>query len=80
MDAYQLAFHWVRRRLLDEPGAELTTHQLHCASGVPARTCRQVLIDLARSGFLIVAGTDTFARPARHAKGHTGAGAAHGGS
>lgn len=63
VDPYQAAFHWVRRRLLDEPAASLTTDQLHRASGVAARTCRQVLADLVRSGFLVPAGGDAYARP-----------------
>jgi DNA-binding GntR family transcriptional regulator len=79
VDPYQLAFHWVRRRLLDEPGTALTTRQLHRASGVAPRTCRQVLLDLARSGFLVASGGDTFTRPDRPLR-HPSPGPAHGGS
>jgi Fic family protein len=49
---YQRAFHRIRSELFATPDARLTAAQVESLAGVDLVTCRTVLVDLVRAGFL----------------------------
>jgi hypothetical protein len=49
---YQQAFERIQSEFLEMPGMRLTAEQVERLSGVPRATCKCVLDDLVRAGFL----------------------------
>jgi hypothetical protein len=68
---YQQAFERVRAEFLDMPGMHLTPEQVERLSGVECATCKVVLDDLLRSGFLCIAADGSYCRVSDTSTSHS---------
>jgi hypothetical protein len=59
---YQQVFERIRAEFLEMPGMQLTPEQVERLSGVDSGTCKVVLDDLVRAGFLGISANGSYGR------------------
>jgi hypothetical protein len=59
---YQQVFERIRAEFLEMPGMQLTVEQVERLSGVERATCKTVLDDLVRAGFLCISANGSYGR------------------
>jgi hypothetical protein len=59
---YQRVFERIRAEFVEMPGMQLTPEQVERLTGVESPTCKTVLDDLVRAGFLCISTNGSYGR------------------